>query len=92
MRGARAIEAQLRSEGRVHDDWSPAEAAAILWELMSFRVWDDLVTDAGLEPARYADIVTSTVLAALASPLPETPGQTGVERRSSSRPEDHTDR
>jgi hypothetical protein len=32
-------------------------------------VWDDLVNEAGLTPARYAEIVTTTVLAALAAPV-----------------------
>jgi AcrR family transcriptional regulator len=73
MRGAATIEARLREEGRVHDDWSRSDAAALLWELLSFRVWDDLVTDAGLPSDRYVDVVMTTVLAALASPLRRAP-------------------
>ncbi|MGH2885000.1 MAG: hypothetical protein ACRDPA_20235 [Solirubrobacteraceae bacterium] len=41
----------------------------LLSELTSFRVWDDLVGDAGLEPARYAEIITGAALAAVAAPV-----------------------
>jgi hypothetical protein len=73
MRGATRIETRLREEGHIHPDWSASEAASLLWELMSFGVWDDLVTDVGLAPARYVDVVTTAALAALASPVSETP-------------------
>ena len=69
LRGATTIETRLREEGHVHDSWSPTESAVLLWELMSFRVWDDLVTTAGLTPDRYVHVVTGAVLAALAAPL-----------------------
>jgi hypothetical protein len=36
------------------------EAATLLWELTSFRVWDDLVNESGLTADRYAEIVTGT--------------------------------
>jgi AcrR family transcriptional regulator len=69
MRGAVAIITRLRGEGRLHPSWNPQEAAALLWELASFRVWDDLVNESRLSPDRYAEIVTATALAALASPI-----------------------
>ncbi|UGS37467.1 TetR/AcrR family transcriptional regulator [Capillimicrobium parvum] len=69
MRGATAIVRRLRGEGLVHRSWTTAEASALVWELVSFRVWDDLVNEAGLAPARYAEIVTTAVLAALGSPV-----------------------
>jgi hypothetical protein len=70
MRGATAIVQRLRGEGRVHRSWKTANAAALVWELASFRVWDDLVNEAGLTPQRYVEIVTTAVLATLAAPLP----------------------
>jgi AcrR family transcriptional regulator len=69
MRGATAAVQRLRREGRVHRSWTTAEAATLVWELASFRVWDDLVNEAGLTPERYAEIVTTAVLATLAAPL-----------------------
>jgi AcrR family transcriptional regulator len=68
MRGAVAITTQLREEGRLHPSWDPVEAAALLWELTSFHVWDDLVNESGLKPDRYVEIITAAALAALASP------------------------
>ncbi len=63
------ITEQLRAEARLHPSWATSEAATLLWELTSFRVWDDLVNDAKLKPSRYTEIVATTVLAALAAPL-----------------------
>ena len=71
MRGAAAIITRLREEGRLHPSWTISEAATLLWELTSFRVWDDLVNESGLTPDRYVEIVTTAALAALASPLSE---------------------
>lgn len=68
MRGAVAIITRLREEGRLHPSWDTEEAAALLWEFTSFRVWDDLVNECGLRPDRYVEIVTAAALAALASP------------------------
>lgn len=68
MRGAVAIITRLGEEGRLHPSWDHKEAAALLWELTSFRVWDDLVNECGLRPGRYVEIVTAAALAALASP------------------------
>jgi AcrR family transcriptional regulator len=73
MRGAVAIVNRLRDEGRLHPSWKIDEAAALLWELTSFRVWDDLVNEAELAPDRYVAIVTAAALAALASPIAEPP-------------------
>lgn len=68
-RGATAIAARLRSENLVHRTWTVADAATLLWELVSFRVWDDLVNEAGMSPRRYVDVTTATALAALAAPV-----------------------
>jgi hypothetical protein len=48
-----------------------ATAAVLLWELTSFRVWDDLVGQSGLAPDRYVEIVAAAALATLASPVGE---------------------
>jgi AcrR family transcriptional regulator len=69
MRGAVAIVNRLREEDRLHPSWKPDEAAAVLGELTSFRVWDDLVNESKLPPDRYVEIVTSAALAALSSPV-----------------------
>jgi AcrR family transcriptional regulator len=69
MRGAVMAVDRLRDEGRLHPSWTAGEAATLLWELTSFRVWDDLVNESGLTAGRYVEIVTATALAALASPL-----------------------
>ena len=67
LRAASGIVERLRSEGHVHRSWTNDEAAALAWELLSFRVWDDLVNEAGLAPKRYVEIVTAAVLAALSA-------------------------
>jgi hypothetical protein len=67
LRAASEIVERLRGEGHVHRSWTNDEAAALAWELLSFRVWDDLVNEAGLPPARYVEIVTAAVLAALSA-------------------------
>jgi AcrR family transcriptional regulator len=72
MRAATAVVERLRSEGHLHRNWTTEEAAAVVWELTSFRVWDDLVNEAGLAPGRYVEIVTAAALSALAAPLPKT--------------------
>jgi AcrR family transcriptional regulator len=69
MRAAIMIITRLRTEGRLHPSWNTREGAALLWELTSFRVWDDLVSESGLSPDRYVEIVVATALAALASPI-----------------------
>jgi hypothetical protein len=53
----------------VHRAWTNTEATAVVWELLSFRVWDDLVNEAGMTPKRYAEIVTTAVLATLSAPV-----------------------
>ena len=68
MSGATAIVERLRAEGRLAQSWTATEAATVLWELTSFRVWDDLVNDAGLPPDRYVEIITATALATLRAP------------------------
>jgi AcrR family transcriptional regulator len=69
MRGATRIVQALRREGAVHRSWTTTEAATLVWELVSFRVWDDLVNEAGLAPDRYTEIATGSVLGALAAPV-----------------------
>jgi AcrR family transcriptional regulator len=69
MRGAQLIVERLRDEGRLHPSWTTTEAAALLWELTSFHVWDDLVTEAKIPPAAYAEIITTAALSALGAPL-----------------------
>jgi AcrR family transcriptional regulator len=69
LRAATGVVQRLRGEGHVHRSWTNDEAAALVWELLSFRVWDDLVNEAGLPPERYVQIVTAAVLAALAAPV-----------------------
>jgi hypothetical protein len=70
LRGALSIIQRLRDEGRLHPSWTTAEAAALLSELTSFHVWDNLVTDAQIPPGRYIEIITATALSALSAPLP----------------------
>jgi hypothetical protein len=53
----------------MHRSWTTGEAAALVWELASFRVWDDLVNEAGLPPERYTEVVTTSAIAALAAPV-----------------------
>jgi AcrR family transcriptional regulator len=69
LAGAISVTERLRAEGRLDPTWPTAEAAALLWELTSFRVWDDLVNDAQIAPERYAEIVTSAALSTLGSPI-----------------------
>jgi hypothetical protein len=79
MRGAVSITERLRAEGRLDPTWTTTEAAALLWELTSFRLWDDLVNDARIEPDRYVEIITAAALSTLGAPVTppasrETPG------------------
>ena len=69
MRIATSITERLRAEGRLDPSWTTAEAAALLWELNSFHVWDDLVNDAQIAPDRYAEIINTTALSALSAPI-----------------------
>ncbi len=70
MRGAVHIVERLRAEGRLDPTWTPTEAAALLWELTSFHVWDDLVNDAQIAPDRYIGIITAAALSTLGAPVP----------------------
>jgi AcrR family transcriptional regulator len=79
LRAASGLVDRLRGEGHVHQSWTNDEAAALAWELLSFRVWDDLVNEAGLPPDRYVEIVTAAVLAALSAP--SSPGPSRRARR-----------
>jgi AcrR family transcriptional regulator len=69
MAGAIRIIERLRDEGRLDPAWTTTEAAALLWELTSFRVWDDLVNDAQIPPGRYIEIITAAALSALGAPV-----------------------
>ena len=78
MRGAITIIERLRAEGRLDPTWTTTEAAALLWELTSFPVWDNLVNDARIAPGRYVEIITATALSTLGAPItppasPKTP-------------------
>jgi AcrR family transcriptional regulator len=75
MRGAIFIAERLRAEGRLDPTWTTTEAAALLWELTSFRVWDDLVNDAHIAPDRYVEIITAAALSTLSAPV--TPSAAG---------------
>lgn len=68
MSGATAVVERLCAEGGLDPSWTTTEAATVLWELASFRVWDDLVNDSGLPPDRYVEIITATALATLSAP------------------------
>ena len=70
MRGAIHIVERLRAEGRLDPTWTPTEAAALLWELTSFHVWDDLVNDAQIASDRYIEIITAAALSTLGAPVP----------------------
>jgi len=74
MRGAISIIERLRAEGRLDPTWPATEAAALLWELTSFRVWDDLVNDARIAPDRYVEIITAAALGTLGAPVTPPPG------------------
>jgi AcrR family transcriptional regulator len=71
LRGATAVAARLRDERRLHPSWSIPEAAVLLRELTSFRLWDDLVNDAGVKPDRYVELMLHTALLALGAPAPD---------------------
>jgi AcrR family transcriptional regulator len=75
MRAAIFIAERLRAEGRLDRTWTTTEAAALLWELTSFRVWDDLVNDAQLAPDRYIEIITAAALSALGAPVKLSPSR-----------------
>ena len=73
LRGATALAERLRDESDLHPSWSIAEAAILLRELTSFRLWDDLVNDAGVKPERYVELMLHTALVALQAPAPGRP-------------------
>jgi hypothetical protein len=69
MRGAITITERLHAEGRLDPTWTTTEAAALLWELTSFHVWDDLVNDAHLPPDRYVENITAAAISTLGAPV-----------------------
>lgn len=70
LHGTTALAERLRDERRLHPSWSITEAAVLLRELTSFRLWDDLVNDAGVKPDRYVELMLHTALRALHAPAP----------------------
>jgi hypothetical protein len=69
MRDATAIVKRLRAEGRLHPSWADDEAAVLLRELTSFRVWDDLVNDAKIPSERYIELIAAAALGTLGAPV-----------------------
>lgn len=67
--GARGIVDRLASEEKLHPSWTREKAALLLAELVSLRVWDDLVCDAAVDPSDYVAMITSTALSTLQNPL-----------------------
>jgi AcrR family transcriptional regulator len=67
LAGARAIVDRLAASGGLHRSRDREEAAVLLCELLSVRVWDDLVNQHGLSAKAYVRLVTSTALATLAT-------------------------
>jgi hypothetical protein len=78
MRGAIFIIERLRAEERLEPTWTTTEAAALLWELTSFHVWDDLVNDAQIAPDRYVEIITTAALGTLGTPMEAAPSSSGT--------------
>ena len=78
MRGAISIIERLRAEGRLEPTWTTTEAAALLWELTSFHVWDNLVNDAPIAPDRYVEIITTAALGTLGTPMEAAPSSSGT--------------
>jgi hypothetical protein len=66
---ATAIVERLRAEGRLHPSWAHDEAAVLLRELTSFRVWDDLVNDAKIPSDQYVELITAVTLSTLGAPV-----------------------
>jgi hypothetical protein len=86
LRASRMIASTLRDEGNIDPSWPAEDAATLIWELTSFRVWDDLVGEAGLAPERYVALMHTTMLAALAAPVqaPAPAGQPATSIRHNS--------
>jgi AcrR family transcriptional regulator len=68
LAGARHVVDRLAASGGLHATWNREEAAILLCELLSIRVWDDLVNEHGLSSKTYVAVVTDAVLSALAAP------------------------
>jgi hypothetical protein len=67
LAGARHEVDRLAASGGLHASWNREEAAILLCELLSLRVWDDLVNEHGLSSKTYVAVVTDTALSALRS-------------------------
>ena len=65
--GMTAIAESLIADGHVDPSWSLEEAALLIWQMASFHAWDDLVTDRGIPPERYIELMLHTTLTALAT-------------------------
>jgi AcrR family transcriptional regulator len=59
----------LLADSLVHSSWPRDAVTTLVWEMSSFRVWDDLVNEAGMPPQRYVQLVIATVTGALSQPL-----------------------
>ena len=55
----------LLADGLVHPSWPRDAITTLVWEMSSFRVWDDLVNEAGLPVERYVQLVIVAVTGAL---------------------------
>lgn len=60
----------LLADGLVHKSWSRDMITTLVWELSSFRVWDDVVNEAALPAEQYVDLVVAAVTGAITQPLP----------------------
>lgn len=54
-RGCRELTSRLVEEGRLADGWTQAEAADLLWALMSADLLEDLTEDRGWSHERYGE-------------------------------------
>lgn len=62
------ITPSLLEDGSVHATWPRDAVTTLVWEWTSFRVWDDLVNDAGLSAENYTQLVVATVTGAISLP------------------------
>jgi AcrR family transcriptional regulator len=65
LQGARAIVARLQSEGNLKEGLDPADAADLIWTVMSLRTWEDLVVTRGWSAERYRQQIERLLLDAV---------------------------
>ncbi len=63
--GCREIVRRLRAEGVLKPDLSEGVAAEPLWNVTSFRTWEDLVLERKWSPERYVERITRLLRDAL---------------------------